>query len=149
MAVALGFPDILYNAPNAYVRILERQAATQADVVLGLFPADRPQKVDMVDLGEGDRVRQIDIKPSQTHLQYTWGVAVWTPTFTRFMHNFLATRKKDSSHQTELFMGHVFQAAMKDGIRVEAVSVSSQPYIDIGTPEDLIRATRSFGCSVQ
>jgi len=142
--VVLGFADILFQAEDAFVRLLDCQATTGADLVLGLFPAGSPQKVDMVDLGDQGQVRQIVIKPRQTDLRYTWGIAAWTPAFTHFMHEHLATLKASASAQPELFVGDVFQRAIQRGLRVEAVHVSQDPYLDIGTPEDLVTAVRSF-----
>ena len=142
--VALGFPDVLFQADDAFVQLLSRQATSGADVVLGIFPADRPQKVDMVDLDEDCRVREIVIKPRETHLTYTWTVAVWTPIFTRFMHEYLAPMKASAAQQPELFVGNVVQAAINDGLRVEGVHLSDNPYLDIGTPDDLLRAINSL-----
>jgi glucose-1-phosphate thymidylyltransferase len=39
-------------------------------------------------------------------------------------------------------MGDVIQAAIGEGLRVEAVHVSDEPFLDIGTPDDLIRAVK-------
>ncbi len=36
--VALDFPDVIFEPVDAYARLIERQAATGADLVLGLFP---------------------------------------------------------------------------------------------------------------
>ena len=88
--IALGFPDILFSPRNAYTRLIERQNRSRAEVILGLFPSNRPQKMDMVDTDSQGRVREIVIKPKQTDLRYTWVIAVWTPVFTRFMHDYLA-----------------------------------------------------------
>lgn len=77
--VALGFPDILFSADDAFVRLRERQERTGADIVLGLFPGDQPHKTDMVELDARGTVRRILIKPGRTDLKYTWGIALWTP----------------------------------------------------------------------
>lgn len=74
--VALGFPDIIFLPNDALTRLLARQARTNADIVLGLFRANRPQNSDMVDVSDGDRVRSIIIKPLETNLSYTWINAV-------------------------------------------------------------------------
>lgn len=140
--IALGFPDILFSPDNAFVQLLARQRRSEADVILGLFPADQPGKVDMVDSGADGKVNQIVIKPRQTQLRHTWGIAVWTPVFSRFMHEYLAVARKSALHKPELFVGDIVQAAIGDGIRVEAVYVSDEPFLDIGTPDDLIRAVR-------
>lgn len=151
--VAFGFPDIIFQPEDAFVRLLARQASTKADVVLGLFPTDQPQKVDMVDLDDDGRIRLIEIKPAQTHLRYTWIIAVWTPVFTRFMHEYLAAIPNvneqglidgDAPKPSELFVGDVIQAAIHIGLRVEAVPFPNDTYLDIGTPDDLIKAICSI-----
>jgi glucose-1-phosphate thymidylyltransferase len=150
--VAFGFPDIIFQPDDAFVQLLARQAAEHADIVLGLFPAHQPQKVDMVDLDDDGRVRLIVIKPPQTHLCYTWIIAVWTPVFTRFLHEHLAAiqnvNEQDDAgnsapEQRELFVGDVIQAAIHDNLRVEAVLFPDATYLDIGTPDDLVKAIRN------
>ncbi len=142
--VALGFPDVVFEVEDAFVQLLTRQAASAADVVLGVFPADRPEKVDMVDLDDHGRVRRIVIKPRQTDLTHTWTIAVWTPVFTRYMHEFLAVSKESAPESPELFVGDVIQAAVDDGMKVEGVLVSDAPYVDIGTPDDLLRVVNTL-----
>jgi glucose-1-phosphate thymidylyltransferase len=139
--VALGFPDMLFGPEDIFTTLLEHQQASGADVVLGLFPADRPEKVDMVELDDDGNVRQIVIKPRHTDLRDTWGVAVWAPTFTDFMHEFLTLHQKTAAVKTELFVGDVVQAAIKNGLSVHGVQVSEQPFLDIGTWDDLSKAT--------
>ena len=82
-----------------------------------------------------------------------WGVAVWTPVFTHFMHEYLATIEADRWHsdagnhpkkQRELPLGDVIQAAIDRGLRVEAEVFADGEYLDIGTPEDLVQAVRQF-----
>ena len=42
----------------------------------------------------------------------------------------------------ELSAGHAIKAALHAGLRVEALPVDEEPYLDIGTPEDLAKAVR-------
>jgi glucose-1-phosphate thymidylyltransferase len=142
--VALGWPDILLDAEDAFARILQCITDGDADVVLGLFPTDRPEKVDMVDVASDGRVRQIIIKPQQTTLGYTWGNAVWTPTFTEFLHQYVVTHKDKAAHQPEVFVGDIMYAAIRAGLRVIAIPISSTPCLDIGTPEELLKAIRLY-----
>jgi len=142
--VAFGFPDILFQSEDAFAVLLTRQRNSGADVVLGLFPADRPNRVDMVDVDKNGRVRQIIIKPRRTALSYTWSIAVWTPAFTRFLHAHLTAQKAVAAASPEVSVGQIIQAAIAKELQVEAVQVSNEPYLDIGTPEDLQKAiTRS------
>ncbi len=144
---ALGFPDIIFSVERAYPELLDRLNDGMAQVVLGLFPAAQPDSVDMVDFDESTgRVDDILIKPVQCGLTYTWGIAVWRPDFTDYLHDFLAGARDDpqvrarleaAAQRSEVYMGDVIQSAIKEGIRTEAVVVSGQPYLDIGTPENL------------
>ena len=142
--VAFGFPDILFEGDDAFCELLSQQARGHADIVLGVFPADRPQKMDMVEITEDGRVTNLLIQPRETQLQYSWDVAVWTPAFTEFMHAYLAAKKKFATTPSELSVGHVIQAAISDGVRTQAVTVSAKPYCDIGTPEGLTQALGRF-----
>ena len=137
--VALGFPDMYLNDKEIFSHTLDHHEASGADVVLGLFPADRRHKVDMVQLGVNHRIEKILIKPADTTLTQTWGVAVWTPTFTEFLHSFLDSHKHDAQLSHELYMGDVVRAAIEAGLNVQGIQVSAQPYVDIGTVEDLVR----------
>lgn len=137
--VVLGFPDMCFETTDIVARALDCQTATGADVVLGVFPADRPHKVDMLQIGAGGRVEKILIKPAKTHLTQTWGVAVWTPAFTEFLHSFLAEHRRRAEQSPELFVGDVVRAAIDAGLDVRGTEVSARPYIDVGTAEDLAR----------
>lgn len=144
--IALGFPDILFQPEDAYARILSRLETSNADVVLGLFPTDKPQKAGMVDFDDKGRVRLIIEKPPQSDLRYMWGIAVWTPAFTQFLHEYLITLKAKSnlSQLPEIPIGDIIQAAINKGFHVEAEPFSDGTYLDIGTPDDLVRAVRHF-----
>jgi glucose-1-phosphate thymidylyltransferase len=148
--VALGFPDIIIQPEDVFTPLFDRLTSSQAEVVLGLFPTDRPQKVDMVELDKQGQIHSIVIKPLETTLRYTWLTAVWTPIFTQFMHDFLiASQPEDNPQQLlgdkhknirELFVGDVIQAAIEQGLRVEGVPFPDGSYLDIGTPDDLAKA---------
>lgn len=144
--IALGFPDILFEPDDAYRRLLLRLTETSADIVLGLFPATNPYKTDMVELDDTGMIRGLHIKPEQTQLTYAWEIAVWSPVFTRYMHDYLAAKKDNTNDlysQKELFVGHVIQSAISDNLYIESVLFQNGNSIDIGTPEDLLRAVQS------
>jgi glucose-1-phosphate thymidylyltransferase len=144
--VLFGFPDILFEPEDAFLRLRRHQADTAADIVLGLFPAAAPQTCDMVALDPAGRVRHIVIKPASTDLEHSWIIAVWTPAFTRFLHDYLATLNPDDFHggvHGELFLGQVINAAIDAGWPVEAVTFPDGCYTDIGTPTALAAALRT------
>ncbi|HEY9620946.1 MAG TPA: sugar phosphate nucleotidyltransferase [Crinalium sp.] len=149
--IALGFPDILFAPEDAFAKVLARQSRSQADVVLGLFPTDQYQKAGMVEVDNAGRVRQIIEKPKVTDLRYMWAIAVWSPTFTHFMHDYLAAIPSDhwkasaaTPAKRELPIGDVIQAAIAHGLRVEAECFPEGSYLDVGTPDDLARAIRTL-----
>lgn len=145
--VVFGFPDLLFQPDDAFVHLLEKQATTGADIVLGLFPSDQPSKMDMVERDSEGKVRAIVIKPVRSELRYAWTTAVWGPVFTRFMHDYLSrchpTATDDgATAESELFIGEVIQAAVGNGMAVESVAFPHGRCVDIGTSEDLLRAVR-------
>jgi glucose-1-phosphate thymidylyltransferase len=140
--VALGFPDIIFEPEDAFVQVLNKQAETQADVVLGVFRTDEPQKWDMIDMDEHGQIRKIVIKPPRSNLTCTWALAVWSPSFSEFMHQYLA-QSSHAADRTELHVGNVIQAAIDDKMHVEGVFFPHGRCLDIGTPDDLIRAVRA------
>jgi glucose-1-phosphate thymidylyltransferase len=139
--VLLGFPDILFKPRNAHELLIEKQTQTDADVVLGLFKTDNHKKADMVEIDEQGRLRDIVIKPEETTLTDTWAVAVWTPAFTEYLHDFVGNKMKSGSKSLnrEIFIGDVILQAHKEGMLVETVSFLDGKFIDIGTLPELER----------
>jgi glucose-1-phosphate thymidylyltransferase len=154
--VALGFPDILFQPEDSFEHVLAHQTATQADVVLGLFPTDQYQKAGMVEFDAIGRVSRIVEKPQQTTLRYMWAIAVWTPRFTQFLRDYLQEiahteqphikqpHTKQQLPVRELPIGDVMQSAIEAGLRVEAEPFADGTYLDVGTPDDLKRAIRDL-----
>ncbi len=80
-------------------------------------------------------------------LRFMWGIAVWKPEFTEFLHEYLIEIKQDENLPLlpEIPIGNVIQSAINKGLRVEAEAFANGSYLDIGTPDDLIKAVRGFG----
>jgi glucose-1-phosphate thymidylyltransferase len=151
--VTFGFPDIIFQSGSAFNELLDRQEITQADVVLGLFPVDEPSKFHMVELGRDGIIHNIVLNPVATQLEYTWIIAVWTRTFTQFMHQYLTdiiekTGKIEilagASRKMELQLSEVLQNAIDRNLKVEGVIFSEDSCLDIGTYDDLARAVGGF-----
>jgi glucose-1-phosphate thymidylyltransferase len=144
--VALGFPDVIFEPMDAYARLIERQAVTGADLVLGLFPTERFRTTDMVELGPDGRVRRVEVRPETTTLRYNWLIAVWGPAFTRLLHEAVQEMAVEAPADTELQIGAVVQAAVAAGLHVEGVEFPDGSYRDIGTPDQLAAAIREHAC---
>lgn len=143
--ILFGFPDILFTPKDAYNTLLKQLSASGSDIVLGLFPVHNPSKMDMVELDDFDNICGLDIKPLQSHLKYTWIIAVWSPAFTRFLHQYVQDHKKTVKIHAavgapEEYIGEVIQAAIEEGIQVDKVAFDGGDYLDFGTPEDLVKA---------
>ena len=139
--VALGFPDIQFSPGNIYQQLLSRQTESGADVVLGSFRPSEPSKFDMVDFSSTGLVKEIDIKPTKTHLEYGWICAVWTPAFSTFMHEYLARAltKNTLESDPEIYVGTVMRAALNKGMSIATEVFSTGVAIDVGTPDDLAK----------
>ena len=155
--VAMGFPDLLFSPTDAYAQLIDRLQTTQADVVLGLFPTDQPDKVGVVDFDQDGVVLGIYEKSKLTHLSYMWAMAVWRPSFTEFLHQFVETKRKallgerspvllkEFPDYTETPIGDVMVGAIANNLRVEAIPFKTGHYLDIGTPENLLKAVYHYG----
>jgi glucose-1-phosphate thymidylyltransferase len=136
--VALGFPDILFRPEDAFASVLERLRSSDAELVLGLFPTERSEKADMVELDAAGRPRRLVIKQPGTALRYTWSMAVWRPAFSTW----LAQWVEHAPAGREVHFGEAIQAAIDAGRAVAAHVFEDGDYLDVGTPEDLERAQR-------
>ncbi len=155
--IAMGFPDILFSPTDAYTQLIDCLRTTQADVVLGLFPTDQPDKVGLVDFGSNGVVSGIYEKSNLTHLRYMWAIAVWRPSFTEFLNQFVESKLRmligDRSpmlltampNYTEMPIGDVIVDAIANNLRVEAIPFETGHYLDIGTPENLMDAVYNYG----
>lgn len=145
--VALAFPDVIFEPTDALARMLERLTASEADVVLGVFPSHTPERVDMVRLDEGQRAVEIVIKQPDRGLRYCWTLAVWTPTFTAYLLERLRTHGDRVGSPGEFQIGDVIQAAIDDTMHTESVVFADGRYLDVGTPADLEHARRAVADS--
>jgi glucose-1-phosphate thymidylyltransferase len=140
--VTLGFPDMLFQPLDLFARLLDRLNRADADVALAVLPADKPHKVDIVVTGRDDTVLDIQPKPEHVATGSAWIAAVWRPTFSSYLHQFLMEHKATRSDR-ELYPGDVIRHALSE-LRVIAVPVPSGRFLDIGTPDDMARAGQEW-----
>ena len=138
--VAFGFPDMLFDPEDSFTKLLQRQSASRADITLGLVPANPPPlKEDRVDFDNDGNVRKLILNNSESSLRYSWVIAVWRPTFTQFLHDYVRDNIVDAQN-IELSAGHAIQSAIDAGLKVDSFVLGETPYLDIGTPDGLLRA---------
>jgi glucose-1-phosphate thymidylyltransferase len=136
--VAVGFPDVIATPCDALARLAAHQVATGADVALGLFPTDRPDKADMVEVDERGNLVGIEIKPGRSALRYTWLHAIWGPAMTELLHDFIV--RGHSPEAREPYLSDVVLFALGRGLSIATLCFPEGSHLDIGTPEDLERA---------
>lgn len=141
--IALGFPDVIFRPKDAFARMLDRLAATGANVVLGVFPSSTPERVDMVRLDEDRRVAEIVIKQPDRGLTHCWTLAVWNPPFTEMLVTRVDDHRQAGHGRDEFQIGTVIQEAIARGLCVESVIFDDGRYLDVGTPADLETARRA------
>jgi glucose-1-phosphate thymidylyltransferase len=79
-------------------------------------------------------------------------IAVWSPVFTRFMHDYLVdnqgVHENDIDHNKtelkELSLSELIQAAIDNNLLVESVLFPNGSFLDIGTPEALVKAVQDI-----
>ncbi|NDK55871.1 sugar phosphate nucleotidyltransferase [Pontibacter fetidus] len=137
--IAFGFPDIIVEPKSVFVKLLNKRQETDAAIVLGLFKVEHPHKWDMVETDEDGNVKAILPKPEKSELTQAWCIAVWSPAFTEFMHQYLkaAEPRFKLGELKEIPMGTVVQAAIVAGLKVQSDYFSEGSCLDMGTPEDL------------
>ena len=138
--VVLGFGDVWFVPGGALADLLEAQRSSGHDITLALFPSDRPDKTDMVETAD-NIVTGFRIKPGSCELIHTWILATWGPRFTDYLHRFLED-DGERGRRRELQVSDVLAAALGASFTIGAHVVHDGRFIDIGTPEDLERATR-------
>ncbi len=144
--ILFGFPDIIFSPGNAFQNMIAHQKKTKAPIVLGLFPAKHPEKVDMVKIGRNNEISKIVIKPQNSQLAFTWLNAVWNNEFTEFINEYLSKFKyweNESRRPNELYMGDLIQKAIDHKLMVEKVVFNDGAYVDIGTHQEMTEAIRN------
>jgi glucose-1-phosphate thymidylyltransferase len=133
--VCLALPDTLIEPADALARVGATLAATDADLVLGVFPTDRPEQLGPVRVDADGHVREVRDKPATVadDMRNTWGIAGWGPRFGALLHSMVA-------ENPGVILGAVFQRAIDDGLSVHAVRFTDGSFIDVGTPEGLAAA---------
>lgn len=134
----LALPDAMFSPLDALARVCREQIESGADLVLGVFPVANPGQLGPVRIDADGRVLEVQEKPAQTDLGNSWGVAAWSPVFTRFLHACLAA-DGTAAHPS---VGSVFDAAVRAGLAVRAVMFEGGEYLDAGTPHGLRRLIR-------
>lgn len=133
-SAVLVFPDIMFEPRAEIASLFAGWKPANADALLALVPSVRGDKVDIVTLGEDQRVVDIAPKPGAGISGWTWVAAAWSPAFTDFLHHRLSS--STDSRGREIYVGDVLNAARAAGMQMYGATFDRGWAIDIGTPED-------------
>lgn len=133
--VLFGMADTIMQPADVFSRALN-QAEAEDDVILVLFPTERPEKFGMVSMDGDGRVKEIIDKPQHTELTEMWGCMIWRPNFSEFLHESVSSGIGD--------FAKIMNNAIADGMRFKGVNVPNGTYIDLGTYEEIIEMDHHF-----
>jgi glucose-1-phosphate thymidylyltransferase len=134
--VFFGMADTIVAPQDVFAQAWA-SAEEQDDVVMILFPTNRPEKFGMVRLDGANRVLEIVDKPQETALTLMWGCILWRPRFTEHLHE--CVRR----HGTSDFAA-ILNQAIAGGMRVRAFPVADGSYMDLGTYEEIRELDKSL-----
>ena len=146
--VCMGFPDILFKSKKVYNQLLTKLSSNaDISIVLGVMPSNRPEKWDMIEYDSNNKIKRIVIKSTtEKSLKYGWFCAVWNSKFSDYLNSYIFDLYKEKSSQelkeSEIYIGDVIRAAIKNHFNVESVIFEGGTCLDIGTPEDLLLANK-------
>jgi glucose-1-phosphate thymidylyltransferase len=139
--VLFGMPDTIIEPKNVFQKLLMRHRQSSADLTLGLFQTDTPEKFGVVELDSNEAVVCTIDKPENTELTLMWGCACWSPKFTQLLSEYVSSVSYDGK---EAILGDVFNLAIKEGLIVQSCTFLDGQYMDIGTADELDLALKRF-----
>jgi glucose-1-phosphate thymidylyltransferase len=128
--------DTIMEPVDLFARMLD-SATPDDDVIMGLFPTERPHKFGMVAFDADDRVLCIVDKPRETDLTHMWGCILWRSRFTEHLHTYI------SGGEIADF-ATIMNAALKAGMRFRAVRFDEGTYLDLGTYDEILELEKHF-----
>jgi glucose-1-phosphate thymidylyltransferase len=140
--VVFAMPDTIVLPATALGQVHEARLEAGAQVGLGVFPADEPERLGPVEVDASGAVVRILDKPGHREVMTTWGVASWSAAFTDFCAEW--NERGAADRPGEPSIGHVFEAARRAGLGVTACRFETGTYLDIGTPRGLRTALKAL-----
>jgi len=134
--VFFGMADTIMQPQDLFAQA-RNAASPEDDVILILFSTTRPEKFGMVKMDAGNRVLEIIDKPQQTTLTKMWGSIIWRPRFTEHLHDYV---HRQGIGDFALIMN----AAIAKGMTFRGVHMVNQPYIDLGTYDEIMEMDRRY-----
>jgi glucose-1-phosphate thymidylyltransferase len=135
--VLFALPDTVLFPRDALAVLHATRVRAGADLALGVFPTEEPERLAPVEIQDG-RVIAIHDKPAVAPARNTWGVLSWSPRFTELCAAWDEARVEGS----EGVLSHAMEAARRAGLEVVASVFADGVFRDVGTPEGLASTMR-------
>jgi glucose-1-phosphate thymidylyltransferase len=129
-ASCLLLPDTIVRPLDALKTMREAFESRGADLVLGVFPSERPKELGPVRFDADGKVTEVQDKPAQTDLANSWGLAIWGDRFSEM----IAAAPPNAN------LGLLFHQAAQNGLNVIACWFEDGQFHDVGTPKGLAEA---------
>ena len=129
-ASCLLLPDTIVRPLDALKTMREAFETRSADLVLGVFPSERPKELGPVRFDADGKVTEVQDKPGQTDLANSWGLAIWGDRFSQM----IAAAPPNAN------LGRLFHQAAQSGLTVIACWFEDGEFHDVGTPKGLAEA---------
>jgi glucose-1-phosphate thymidylyltransferase len=133
--VLFAMPDTVFLPTDALARVHSQRVEQRADLALGVFPVDEPERLGPVELAKDGRVLAVHDKPRGRAPRNSWGVASWSARFTELCCAW--DRAEEARGNGERALGHAFEAARKSGLAMTGRAFDDGAFLDIGTPKGL------------
>lgn len=141
--IVLMFPDAIVYPKSVLKDLIEYFETRSEEVILGIFPSDAPEELCQVITDQNSNVKKLLEKSTKIEVQNTWGIAIWKPSFNNYLIKHMK-RIKTKKDKKEYSISEVFNAAIRDGIKIISYSVPHSYYFDIGTPGGLKKGLTFF-----
>jgi glucose-1-phosphate thymidylyltransferase len=134
--VLFGMADTIMEPVDLFAQMLKKSSPDD-DVIMGLFPTDRPHKFGMTAFDADDIIPYIIDKPKETDLTHMWGCIIWRPSFTEYFHSLI------SSGEVADF-AVIMNKAIESGMRFKAIRFNQGTYLDLGTYDEIMELEKHF-----
>ncbi len=130
-------PDTVITPPFTLQQGIRFHRRVKPTCTLLAFRTQTPWKFGMVD-SVGDLAVNIIDKPKETHLEWMWGGMIWSPKFTRILHDYV---QAVPTERVEFPLSDVLAKPVAEH-EVRVFFAEEGTYVDIGTFDELVRWVR-------
>jgi len=134
--VFMKFPDTLVYPRDCFKTLYQFHLEKKADLTLGVFPTENPQRLGPVIMDEHGKVLRIEDKPQCPSVRNTWNVLIWEDRFLDLVVEYVEKYRSQIGDKKELLLYDIFLLALEEGLKVYAHEFKDGSCYDISCIED-------------